>query len=78
MINLFWKKFTLTGENQQYGWYRSQNNLSASSNDAAKSDDGYGDIVANECHTEKDPFWKFNTGIFEIMNKRKHISEHVA
>ena len=29
----------------------SQNNLSASSNDAGKSDDGYGDIAVNECQT---------------------------
>lgn len=34
----------------------SQNNLSVNSNDAAKSDDGYGDIVANKCQTEKNTF----------------------
>ena len=51
----------------------SQNNLSVSSNDAAKSDDGYGDIVANECQTEKNPFWECNTEIGQIINKRNHI-----
>lgn len=56
----------------------SQNNLSATSNDAGKSDDGYGDIVADECQTEKNTFWNCNMRIVEIINKITHTSGHVT